>query len=145
VTTMLAPAGDATFHAVQRRLAEALPDAATLAGGGPLEHMGLFAQERPRLDPAELIEDDVLRAHPIAGEPTAHFAAFLDGTQTSRVAQYIGGIPVVHGSVAAVIRRRADRRMTTWRAPLLRRRLFAPLSLLPARVRAALGQRHRRP
>jgi hypothetical protein len=137
---MMAPAGDATFHAVQRRLAEALPDVATLAGGGALELTGLFAQEKPRLDPAELLEDTSLRAHAIVGEPNACFVAFLDGTQTSRVVQYVGGIPIVHGSVAAVIRLRQSRRMTTWRAPLLRRRLFAPLSLLPERVRDALAQ-----
>jgi hypothetical protein len=38
---------------------------------------------------------------------------------------------VVHGTVAAVIRQRNERRMTTWRAPILRRALYAPMSLLP--------------
>lgn len=133
---------DATFHAVQRRLAALLPDAPVLAGGRTLELGSTFPQDKPRLDPPELIEGDSMRAHGVRGEPATvgRFRAFLDGTQTSRVAQYIAGIPVVHGTVAAVIRARADRRMRTWRQPLISRSLYAPMSLLPASVRAALDE-----
>src|SRR5688572_20680951 len=136
---MTAPAGDATFHVVQRRLAELLPDADTLAGGGPLELTGMFGQDKPRLDPPELLEGKSLRVHAVTGTPIVRFSAFLDGTQASRVAQYVGGIPIVHGSVAAVIRLRRDRRMGTWRVPLVRRRLYAPMSLLPERARDLLA------
>ena len=133
-------APDASFHEVQRRLAALIPDAAMVAGGGSLERTSFFAQEAPRLDPPELLEDKTVRAHGIAGEPVVRFTAFLDGTQSSRVAQYVGGVPIVHGTVAAVIRARADRRMSTWQSPLVRRRLYAPLALLSARVRTALAE-----
>jgi hypothetical protein len=69
----------------------------------------------------------------------ARVAAFLDGTQSSRVTQYVGGIPIVHGTVAAVIRERQERRLTTWQTPRVGRRLYAPMSLLPPRVRDALA------
>lgn len=129
---------DTSFHAVQRRLATLLPDAVTIGGGGTLEMAGLLAVDRPRLAPPELIEDRAFRAHEIAGEPTVRFAAFLDGTQSSRVVQYMGGVPVVHATVAAVVRTRQDSRMRTWRAPIIERRLYAPLELLTGPVRNAL-------
>ncbi len=131
--------GAATFRAVQRRLAELLPDAAPFAGSGALELTASSAQDRPRLDPPELLEDGSMRSHAVGGAPVVRFAAFLDGTQTSRVVRFIGGVPIVHGSVAAVVRGRRDRRMTTWRAPLVRRRLYAPMSLLPPESRDALA------
>ncbi len=148
MTTTLAPSSigptvpppHASFHAVQRRLAALIPDAETVAGGGALELSGLFAQEKPRLDPPELLEGKALGARRVAGDPVVRFAAFLDGTQSSRVAQYVSGVPIVHGTVAAVIRTRQARRMTTWNAPLVKRRLYVPLSLVAAGVRAALGE-----
>src|SRR5205085_7049325 len=100
-----------SFHAVQRRLASLIPDAVTLEGGGTLEMAGLLAVERPRLDPPELIEDTTLRSHDVTGEPVVRFAAFLDGTQSTRVMQYLSGVPIVHPSVAAVIRARHDTRL----------------------------------
>ena len=135
---MTASAIDASFHAVQRRLAALLPDAAVLAGGAALELASQFPQERPRLDPAELIEGRSLKAHAVTGAPVGRFAAFLDGTQASRVVQYLAGVPVVHGTVAAVVRVRQDRRMRTWREPLLSRALYAPLGMLPDQARTAL-------
>jgi len=145
VPTTQAPAAkdsshtDASFHAVQRRLATLLPDAAILAGGVSLELSSTFAQERPRLDPAELIEGKSLKAIDVVGDPVVRFHAFLDGTQSSRIAQYIGGVPIVHGTVASVIRERVERRMITWGAPRIGRKLYAPLNFLPAQARAALS------
>jgi hypothetical protein len=139
-TTASAPVASASnFHAVQRRLAALLPEATPMAGGGTLELAGIFAQERPRLDPPELLEGASLDVVAVGGTLVATFAAFLDGTQTSRVTQYVGGVPIVHGTVAAVIRERRDRRMSAWRPPLVERRLYAPLALLPVRVRDALA------
>ena len=129
---------DASFHAVQRRLASLLPDTAILAGGSSLELTSSFAQERPRLDPAELIEGKSLKAIDVTGDPVVRFHAFLDGTQSSRIAQYVGGVPIVHGTVAAVIRARIDRRMTTWRSPRVSKKLYAPLSFLAEKARKAL-------
>lgn len=135
---MTASAADATFHAVQRRLAALLPEGTALAGGGALELGSQFQQERPRLDPPELIEGRSLKVHTITGEPIARFAAFLDGTQTSRIVQYVAGIPIVHGSVAAVVRLRQERRMRTWREPLMSRALYAPLGMLDDSIRSAV-------
>lgn len=135
---MTASVGDASFHAVQRRLAALLPEGTALAGGGALELGGQFPQDRPRLDPPELIEERSLTVHTVPGDPIARFSAFLDGTQTSRVVQYVAGVPVVHGSVAAVVRVRQERRMRTWREPLMSRALYAPLGMLDDRTRAAL-------
>jgi hypothetical protein len=135
----MAPARDASFHAVQRRLAALLPESPAVAGGGTLEMSAQFAQDKPRLDPPELLEGKAVRAHDVEGDRVARFAAFLDGTQKSRVVQYVGGFPVVHGTVAAVIRARHERRMVTWREPLMSRRLYAPVSLLPATAQTALA------
>ena len=61
---------------------------------------------------------------------TPGFAAFLDGTQESRVFTYVArGVPVIHGKVAAVVRIRSDRRMATWRHDVAQR-LYAPRRLL---------------
>lgn len=129
---------DASFHAVQRRLAALLPEAETLPEGGALELSGIFGQEKPRLDPPELIEGTTLRALDVPGSPVARVTAFLDGTQSSRVTQYIGGVPIVHATTAAVVRERRERRLVTWERPLVRRRVYAPLSILPGDARAAL-------
>lgn len=135
-----APPADTSFHSVQRRLAALLPDAETLPGGGTLELSSIQSHESPRLDPAEVIEGETLRAIVVAGAPVAHVTAFLDGTQSSRVTQYVGGIPIVHATVAAVVRERRDRRLATWETPRVGRRLYAPMSLLAPRVRDALAE-----
>jgi hypothetical protein len=135
---MTASGRDASFHAVQRRLAALLPDATSLPGGATLELGSQFPQEKPRLDPPELIEGRRVRAHAVPGGPVVRFGAFLDGTQTSRVVQYIAGVPIVHASVAAVVRVRQDRRMRTWREPLMSRALYAPLGMLADPARSAL-------
>ena len=128
---------DTGFHAVQRRLAALLPDAETV-GSAALELTSLLVQEKPRLDPPEILEGKRIEAIEVTGQPLPHFAAFLDGTQSSKVTQFVNGVPLVHGTVAAVIRERKDRRMTTWRAPLVERRLYAPFSMLPPETATAI-------
>ena len=128
-----------SFHSVQRRLAALLPDAETLPAGGALELSNMRAQEPPRLDPPQLIEGTRLLAIPVTGATSANVRAFLDGTQASRVAQYVGGVPIVHSSAAAVVRERRERRLVTWRH-LVRQRLYAPLALLSPNVRELLAQ-----
>src|SRR5687767_1206051 len=85
IGTSTAPRVDATFHAVQRRLAGILPDGAQGVSDAPLEHLTLGTIDPPRLISASVLEGKVLEAHPVEGEPVARFVAFLDGTQTSRV------------------------------------------------------------
>ena len=130
---------DAGFHAVQRRLAALLPDAETVGGGASIELASIMAQDKPRLDPPEMLEGTRIEAIDVSGDPVARFAAFLDGTQASRVTHYLGGVPIVHGTVAAVVRERRDRRMSTWRSPLVERRVYAPLAMLPQRATQALA------
>jgi hypothetical protein len=138
VTTSLSPASHASFHAVQRRLAALIPDGTTVQGGAALELSALAVQEKPRLDPPDVLEGTGIAVHPVEGGPLERCTAFLDGSQSSRVAQYVAGIPIVHATVAAVVRARHQRRLTTWRAPEVERRLYAPLALLPPSARSAL-------
>lgn len=141
---MLAPGRDLPggFHDVQRRLAVLLPDGNWIDSPPTLELSSIGAVDAPRLIAATLLEDSVLGAHDIAGPPVARFAAFLDGTQRSRVIAHAGELPIVHGSVAAAVRRRVDRRMRAWDkvSPIVSEALYAPLAMLPAPWRAALGQ-----
>jgi hypothetical protein len=87
---------------------------------------------------ADVIEGGVMRARRVFGEPVVRFAAFLDGTQSSQVAAYAAGTPLVLGTVAAVIRQRRNRRLTTWQRPVVERRIYACLRLLAPEQRRGL-------
>jgi hypothetical protein len=129
--TNAAPPQGGSFRDVRRHFAAATGRATIAVSGITLEAI-TPSPESPRLYPAELLEDRVLRVRDVPGAPEPGFAAFLDGTQQSRVVHYARGLPVVHGTVAAAIRARAERRLTTWREPLVRSRLYAPKSRLNA-------------
>jgi len=131
------PSPPLSLQALQRRLAESLPrEAIAYDDGAPLEATTIVG-EAPRLIAATLLEGGALRAHRLVDPPVASFAAFLDGTQSSRVVAFPEGVPVVHGTVAAVVRARRNRRLATWRH-LVERALYAPRALLAARSWAAL-------
>ena len=131
------PSPQLSLHALQRRLAELLPrEAVAIGEGTPLE-VTTIAGDAPRLIAATMLERGALRAHRIVDAPVATFAAFLDGTQTSRVVAFPDGVPVVHGTVAAVVRARRNRRLVTWRL-LVERALYAPRALLAASSWTAL-------
>lgn len=106
---------------------------AAMAGHeSPLE-LRPAAPEPPRLQRAQPLEGDAVRARRVPGEPEVGVAAFLDGIQESRVlAHWPGGVPVVHGTVAATIRRRRDRTLIAWRpeATRIERALFVPRAAL---------------
>lgn len=69
----------------------------------------------PRIAPAELLEPAASGPIRVPGNLTPGIAAFLDGIQRSVVIAHLGGtIPVVHALVAAVVRQRVDRTLTTW-------------------------------
>ena len=114
-------------RAVREALAHPVADGAPPAS---LDLSGLIV-EPPRVGRCELVEGTQLEAIPVAAEPTVGFDAFLDGAQRSHVVDYADTIPIVGGRISAVIRKRVDRRMTTWpdgyRAES---RLYAPLQLL---------------
>jgi len=90
------------------------PDAPAISGERQLE-LTLERSEPPRLIDARVIEGERMRAHKVDGPPVVAFAAFLDGRQSSEVVAYRpGGVPVVLGTVAAVVRERRNQRMFTW-------------------------------
>lgn len=139
-STPAATGADSRFRAVQRRLATVLPDGATADDQPMLEFTSVRPMEPPRLIGAQVLEGSELRAIAVAGEPTVGFAAFLDGTQTSKVIRYVDAvIPIVHGTVAAVIRRREARRLTTWRHAV-DGALYAPRTLIPKPVWNSLAE-----
>lgn len=136
--TTVAAARDSTFHAVRRRLAVLTPGAAPVTAAPSLEQANFGARDAPSVRDAELLESGP-PTRPIEPVPT-RFAAFLDGAQWSLVAAWLGGVPVVHGTVAAAIRQRQDRRLGTWSGPIVRRALYAPLELLAPDARRALNE-----
>ena len=130
MTVVLRAATDQSLLGLQRQLRARAPEIALITDGEQaLEHATPDARP-PRLVGAEVIEGGVMRARRVFGDPVAAFAAFLDGTQTSCVVAYVDGAPVVHGTVAAVIRLRRNCRLTTWQRPIVRRKLYACLRAL---------------
>jgi hypothetical protein len=55
--------------------------------------------------------------------------AFLDGTQLVHGPAHVHGLPLIEGTVAAVVRERRNRRLVTWpgHLPIVRRALYAPV------------------
>jgi hypothetical protein len=128
------------FRSLQRRLAALLPGGRPPAGQEvPLERLAV-AGELPRLIRASTLEGGPIRVHRVFGEPVIGFDAFLDGTQTSRVLDFVGGVAVVYGTVAAVIRVRRNRRLATWGQPAISRAIYVPRRHVPADYWAALGR-----
>ena len=82
---------------LQRQLAALLPDARTAGGESTLE-MVSQRNDAPRLTSATVLEEGILRARQIPDAvPTSAFRAFIDGTQRSTVATYVGNVAVVLG------------------------------------------------
>ena len=119
------------FRDIQRDLAALLPGTHESTAESTLELQG-GASEAPRLVSAEILEDAEMKAHDVHRASSTVFRAFLDGTQKSRVARYVGTVPIIVGSVSAVVRERVERRMRTWKSALAEDRIYAPRALLPA-------------
>jgi hypothetical protein len=99
-------------QSLERWLAEVFPGSAAVEGELPLE---LTNPDPPRLSHAVVLEGRALIAKPVDGTAQVGFAAFLDGRQSTQTKRYLaGGIPIVLGSVGAVIRERRERRLHTW-------------------------------
>ena len=126
---------------LQRRLALILPDSNAVLAGSTLE-IASTTYDAPRLISATVLEGSVLRPHAVSGASDAEFRAFLDGTQRSQVATYVGIAPVVQGTVAAVVRERRARRMHTWRAPLVETRVYAPRAMMNPGTWETLAQEY---
>lgn len=79
----------------------------------------------------ELVEGTAFAAHTLGGPPIVGFAAFLNGLQQSRILRHEGLVPIIQGTLGAVIRVRQNRRLTTHPpGPRIERAVFAPRSLL---------------
>ena len=99
-------------------------------GEGTLELASSWL-DAPKVVGATVLEGSgPLRARRVFPQPVAGFRGFLDGTQRSVVAVHLHGIPVIHGTAAAVVRERRNRRMHTWNLPLVERRVYAPREAL---------------
>jgi hypothetical protein len=126
------------FRSLQRRLATLLPGGRPPSGQeAPLERLAVSG-EVPRLIRVATLEGGAIRAHRVFGEPEVGFEAFLDGTQTSHALDFAGGIAVVYGTVAAVIRVRRNRRLATWGQPAVSRAIYVPRRNVPADYWAVL-------
>ena len=99
---------------VQRYIADRAPDARAVTDGGTPLELTAPASEKAYTVSASVLEGTTVRAHRILGPVEAGFAAFVDGTQESRVVAYDRGIPLVLGTVAAIVRERRNRRLVTW-------------------------------
>ena len=124
-------------HAIGRWFASIFPDGEPIDGEAPLELVA-EAGDPPKLAQATVIEGRDLRAITVSGEPEVAIAAFLDGRQESRVKMYRpGGVPIVAGTIGAVIRERRDRRMFTWNHRV-DQRIYVPARYLSVSDRRAL-------
>jgi hypothetical protein len=131
-------ARDTSFDAVRRRLALALRDTGPVSAPRPLEIQPRGVLVAPTIKAADVIEDKTLRARAVSGNVGPKFDAFLDGAQLTLVARWQGTVPIVFGTVAAAVRVRRERRLTTWGAQTVHRALYAPLSQLDGRATKAL-------
>jgi hypothetical protein len=117
---------------VQRQLAALLPEARPAGAGERALEIAAQTNDAPRLISATVLEGGPLRARRVFEPPVAGFRAFLDGTQRSEPASYLGSVPIVVGHAAAVIRERRNKRMHTWSAPQVEARLYCPRAMVGA-------------
>ncbi len=102
--------------------------------GGPSLERSALEPEPPRLEAALPIEGSAMSVRALDAEPLVGFSAFLDGIQSTRVLQYLpGGVPLIFGTVAAVVRERRERELHTWRErPALSTRVYLPRAITPS-------------
>lgn len=130
MTSVAAPSAS-NAKAIARLLSERFSDGGAVDGERPLE-LTAERNEPPRLISAAIIEGHELRARRVFEPPVVAFAAFLDGRQNSDVVQYRpGGVPIIVGTVAAVIRERRNQRLYTW-SHRVERALYASKAHLSA-------------
>ena len=117
-----------------RAIRRLLPDAEILQNSTPEAALyGGAYSEPPTLRQAIVVEGTTLRPSRVPNEPQVRFAAFLDGIQHVRILSHRRGVPIILGTVAAVVRVREQRRFVTWedRGPILARRLYLPRCYIP--------------
>lgn len=124
---------DADFRAVTRGVRAALGSAVQIQDAPATLEQLQRREEPPRTARVRPLEGAAFAARPVRGRPEPGFAAFLDGVQQSRIVTFIDGAPIVHGTAAAAVRERRDRRMRTWHHRV-EGRVYAPREYLPAGV-----------
>lgn len=133
------------MHSVRLALDELrqrIPGLRPVESTGSSLEVALARQDPPEMQESRLLEDSRARAHPVPVDVLPAVTAFLDGIQESRVAAYIGAVPLVIGRVAAVVRERVERRLVTWQDDAPREQsVYGPWSRLPQRENA-LFQEH---
>jgi len=140
MTVVLRATMDQGLAALRRQLRVLAPEIALVTDNDQSLERLTPDSRPPRLVHAEVIEGATIRARRVFGDPIVKFAAFLDGTQASRVLAYIEGVPIVHGTVAAAVRIRRNRRLVTWNRPVVVRRVYACLRQLPPEYGVLLRQ-----
>jgi len=90
-----------------------------------------LAPPEPRvlLDRAEPLE--ALTGRPVRAADSSGFTHFLDGIQVTRQVAFFDHLPVVFAHVAAAIRERRERRLSTWGEPRRRDLVLAPVTVAP--------------
>jgi hypothetical protein len=103
------------------------------AASGDADLLGGAYSEPPTLRDSRVVEGTRMRAIRVEGAPEVRFRAFLDGIQRVRIVSHERGVPILYGTVAAVVRERVNRRFVTWkrRAPLVRHAVYVPMHYLP--------------
>lgn len=103
---------------------------ASAASLTPLEVVERGTDRPARIEPARPLEGASVSRRTVAGDPEARFTAFLDGIQRSLVIpQGRPTVPVVHGTVGAVVRERSDRALRTWGGGhVMDRALYLPVA-----------------
>lgn len=119
------------------RLQERVPHLRRVEPGGASLEVTLARSEPPNTASARLLEEPRLTSHAIPVDRAPVCTAFLDGIQESREVGWLGTLPLVYGVVAAVVRERRDRRLSTWGEGCdLQRAVYAPWSMIAQRDRA---------
>ena len=126
-------APDASFRAATRGVRAALGASVHIQDARSTLEQLQRSDEPPRTARVRPLESGTFCARAVRGRPEPGFVAFLDGVQQSRVVAYIDGAPIVHGTAAAAVRERRDRRMHSWHSRI-EYRLYAPRLHLPPEI-----------
>lgn len=127
-----------TAAAIRRLLARHIEGVELASHSDPPLERVAGMEDTPRLLDCQSLEAPGAASRNV-GNPQPALAAFLDGTQRSEKIAYRHGVPIVLGTVGAVVRVRSAKGTVTWR--MVKEMLIcAPLSLVGPSLRGFLGQ-----
>ncbi len=142
ITESYAPRAEGASARAAAAILRGLPGASIVgvdAAAPSLEALDPSGGTPATVAPGDPLESARIETRAVAEAAGPGFTAFLDGIQRSVVIGQLGGlVPVVHGTVGAVVRVRRDRVMSTWgEGALVARALYLPFARLDAATRAA--------